>query len=121
METVLALTHLLWAPVLAVLVSAVYYRQAVFLPLRQRVAVSAHGALLALLYGTAFLVAATGASNAQLAIPFWISFLLPIVSILFALARFGGNRAIHLLQLVVAACAFWVLFIGTMAITGEWL
>jgi hypothetical protein len=121
MDSAFALTQLLWAPILASAVSVLYFRKAAHLPLGQRAAVSAHGALLALIYAIAFLISVAGAARANLAVPFWFAFTLPAVSVLFALARFSGNKSVHLLLLAVAACAVWVFFIGTMAVTGDWL
>ena len=121
MDSAFALIQLLWAPILALAVSVVYFRKAALLPMGQRVAVSAHGALLALIYAVAFLVSAAGAARANLAVPFWSAFTLPVVSVLFALARFSGRKSVHFLLLAVAACAVWVFFVGTMAVTGDWL
>jgi hypothetical protein len=116
-----ALFQWLWAPVAAAAVSLAYFRSSKNVLLGERLAVSAHGLAIVLVYATSLLVAAVGLSRASLLYPFWSLFLLPLALAGFALFRFKGNGAVHLLQLVNLMSAGWAFFVGTMAVTGDWL
>jgi hypothetical protein len=121
MDAALALFHLVWAPVLAGAISCVYFVRWDSGTALERVALSAHGALLGWLLVLAWLVGATGAARQSFATPFALAFLVPTALAVAALFRFQGNKVVHLLQLPLLACGFWIWFVGTMAITGEWL
>ena len=119
--TAAAIAQWLWAPVLSVGISCVYFVKAPALSIVRRLGVSVHGALLAWLYAVALGVDLLGFSRESFAVPFWVAFALPVASAVFALATFRGNRALHLFQLLLLACATWTFVVGTMAITGNWL
>jgi F0F1-type ATP synthase assembly protein I len=116
-----ALFQWLGAPVVAAAVSVAYFRSSKNMGLGERLAVSAHGVAIVLVYVGALLVAAFGLSRASLLYPFWSLFLLPLILVAVALVRFKGNGAVHLLQLANLLSAGWSLFVGTMAVTGDWL
>lgn len=120
-EAAAALIQWFWAPVAAAAVSFAYFRSSKNLRLGERLAVSAHGLSIVLVYVGALLVAAVGLSRASLLYPFWSLFLLPLGLVGFALVRFRGNGAVHLLQLINLLSAGWSFFVGTMAVTGDWL
>ena len=87
-----------------------------------RVLVSIHGAAAAALYLSALAVwGFTRAWRPWAASPFLALYLVPVFSILFALARFKGPKLLHLVQIPNLACMAYTLFIGGMAITGDWL
>jgi len=52
---------------------------------------------------------------------FWTALAFPAISAVVALMRFRGRGTVHWLQIPLLAAAAWICFIGTMAITGEWL
>jgi len=120
-DAVVALTQWIWAPVVACSISCVYFLKADALPLPRRIMVSAHGSLLSLLYVGALFVYTVGMSKPFLAYPFWVAFVVPLASAALAFAWIRDKGALHALLLLLAACAAWSLFIGTMAVTGEWL
>lgn len=119
MDAALAITQWVWAPAIACAISCVYFIKSPALPLSRRLAASFHGSAVALLYVTALLVYVTGLARASFAIPFWLGFLLPLVSVGCALIWLRG--ALQWLLFVLLACAASALFIGTMAVTGDWL
>jgi hypothetical protein len=102
-------------------ISCIYFLRANELTLSRRLLVSCHGALVALLYTTALLVSALGFSRHALAVPFWLLFFLPAASVFLALRWVQAPGTLHFLLLALAAAAVWSWFIGTMAVTGEWL
>ena len=109
------------APVLACVISCVYFFRWKDGAALERFAFSAHGASIAWLFLVAWTVSAAGAARQSFAIPFALAFIAPALLAVAALFRFQGNKVIDLLQLPLFACGGWTWFIGTMAITGEWL
>jgi hypothetical protein len=87
-----------------------------------RLLVSAHGALGALLY-VAALVSWTLAPTSRpwAAWPYLLAYLLPLASVLYAFLRFRGPKLLHLVQLANLWAFAYALFVGGMAITGDWL
>jgi hypothetical protein len=82
---------------------------------------SAHGLTIATLYLGAIAVGQVGASKVKYGAPFAIAFLIPLVLMVYAIITFPGRRSVHWLQLLNLVALFWSAFIGTMAITGDWL
>lgn len=121
MENVAALGQWILAPVVACGISCVYFLKTNELPFGYRLLASAHGTLLAILYVAALTVHVLGFSSRSFALPFWAAFVLPLASATLALLWVKGKGALHLLLLVGLVCAAWALFVGTMAVTGEWL
>ncbi len=120
MEVVLSALQWLWAPVLACSVSAIYWRKGRGLPGWHRFLVSSSGAVIAAIYGAALLVYLAGLARSGLAVPFWCLLSVPIGLSLASVIKFTGS-GIHWLQLFNLACLAWTFFIGTMAVTGDWL
>ena len=89
---------------------------------RVRIFVSAHGAAGALLY-VAALITWDVAPNYRpwAAWPYLLLFLLPLASVIYALVRFRGPRWLHVIQLFNLWAFAYALFIGGMAVTGDWL
>lgn len=110
------------APLLAILVSVVYFfagpkgQQ-----IGERLAVSVHGVTIAILFTGAMTLHMSGHSHPSYAMPFFCSLLLPLGLIVFALWRFRGPRFIHAFQLLNFISLALTFFIGGMAITGDWL
>lgn len=121
MDQIAATIQWLGAPVVSAAISSVYFVKARRLVFGRRVAVSAHGALLLLIYLVAAVVHQTGTFRPALVWPFLGAFIAPALSILFALAWYRGNKALHLLILPLLYCGLWIAFIGGMAVTGDWL
>jgi hypothetical protein len=121
MDAVFALIQWFWAPVVTTGVSVAYFRASKGMKNNDRFIVSLHGASIAIIYVGALLIFAAGLSRPSFARPYWLLFIIPAGGIVLALSRFRGNRAVHFLQVGNVLCAAWALFIGTMAVTGEWL
>ena len=104
-------------------VSGVYYVCDADEPQRSvRLMVSSHGVLGTLLYSCALLwwsVSPTYRLWASL--PFVLTFVLPLSSILFSFFKFRGPKVVHLVQLLNLSALAYALFIGGMAVSGGWL
>lgn len=104
-------------------VSGVYYACDIREPRRSvRLMVSAHGVVGALLYLGALLFWYLSPTYRPWAtLPFLLAFVLPLSSIVFSLLRFKGPRVLHLTQFLNLGAMVYALFIGGMAISGDWL
>jgi hypothetical protein len=119
---VAAWTQWLLAPLLATIVSIIYYRAALpSLSQLQKVLLSAHGICIAVLYMSAMLVFWMGLSKEVYATPFLFSLLVPVGLGMFSLFKYQGHKVVHWLQLLNMLCLAWTAFIGIMAVTGNWL
>jgi hypothetical protein len=121
MNYVAAAFQWLWAPMLAAGISFIYYQNSRNNRVAGRLLVSMHGASLASLYVVALLVHGLNASRPALGYVFWGAFAVPALLVIVSIARYKGNGVIHLLQLANLLAAAWVFFVGTMAVTGNWL
>jgi hypothetical protein len=110
-------------PLLLLAVSGLYFAfDKPDTPMRWRLATSAHGAIAFVLFLIAYLIGAVfGGYRPYLAWPYILSFLIPVISILYALFHYRGPRLLHILQGPSIAAMLWVMFVGGMAITGDWL
>ncbi len=110
------------APILTLFVSFVYFRASPKTQsLSERLAVSAHGAAIAVLYFGAHFFWNTGASRPDYGTPFAYMLLVPVALAIFSAFRFRGKASVHLLQIINLICLLWTFAMGTMAITGNWL
>lgn len=116
-----ALFQWLWAPLVAASVSVVYFQSSKSPRKSERIATSIHGAVLAALYFGALAVHSFGISNPALGRAFWLSLLVPGGLAVYSLASYRGNKQVHFLQLANLLAALWIWFVGTMAVTGNWL
>ncbi|HEY2865358.1 MAG TPA: hypothetical protein VGK37_17195 [Casimicrobiaceae bacterium] len=84
---------------------------------------SAHGIVGVLLYFGALAIWWSSPNEARpfLANPYAFLYLVPLGLIGVSLFRFRGPRFIHLLQLPNLAALAWALFVGSMAVSGDWL
>lgn len=109
-------------PLLAIFVSAVYFFAA---PKGQniwhRLAVSAHGITIAILFISAMALYISGYSDPRYAIPFICLLLLPIGLIGYSVCRYKGESFIHGFQLFNVISLVLTFFIGVMAVTGDWV
>ncbi|HEY1104021.1 MAG TPA: hypothetical protein VGE70_11430 [Burkholderiaceae bacterium] len=122
MDAAFAFAQFWLAPLLTLLVSIVYFRTS---PsgqgMAERLAVSAHGCVIAVLYFGALTFWWAGASRPAYGKLFAYSLLVPLVLMGFAFVKFRGKASVHLLQIVNLVGLFWTFFVGSMAITGDWL
>jgi hypothetical protein len=87
-----------------------------------RILVSAHGFTAALLYfGALVLWEITRDYRPWAALPFLLLHVIPVASIVYALIRFSGPKLLHLAQLANIWSMMYTIFIGGMAVTGDWL
>jgi hypothetical protein len=109
--------------VVMVIVSAAYF----WLGRREsnlwvRVLFSMHGVVAALFYlGALAIWEATQAFRPWAAWPYLLLHVIPVASIVFSFVRFPGPKTLHLLQVVNLLCMLQTIFVGGMAITGDWL
>ena len=87
----------------------------------KRVVTSAHSVILLVLFGAALAIGFYGYSNKSLLIPFHISLAIPVASIIASLVLFKGSKWIHLMHMwnLLALPLTW--FVGSMAVSGDWL
>ena len=110
------------APILSLMVSVIYFRVSPSTqPLSTRLLASAHGVTIAVFYFVALGVWASGASRASYYTPFIVLSAIPLSFIGLSLFCFRGSRFVHLLQGVNLVCLLWTCFVGSMAVTGDWL
>jgi hypothetical protein len=111
------------APAVMAGVSAAYYFAYRGRPAYgRRLLCAAHGvAGVALYFGALALWASNPVYRPSLAWPYATLYLLPLALIVVALIKFTGPKLIHLLQLPNLCAMYWSLFVGGMAVTGDWL
>jgi hypothetical protein len=111
----------LWAPLVAAGVSFIYWREARSSSGTQRVLISAHGYVMSILYILAVAVHMLGLSRPSLGVPFWGALLVPVAFMVVSLVRFEGAKSVHIWQIGNVLALGWTFFVGTMAVTGNWL
>lgn len=117
----------LWlgAPTIMFAISALYFftdpRRPAYIA---RAISSSHGAIGAILYLSA-LGLHMGSSpheyRPHLAVPYVALFVLPAISVIAAFFTYAGRRIVHVTQLVNLPALVWTMFVGGMAVTGDWL
>ena len=89
---------------------------------RNKILSSLHGVLATGIYlGALGVWEVTHASRPWAAWPYLLLFAAPLASIGYALFRFTGPRLLHVAQLANLWGMLYAVFIGGMAITGDWL
>ena len=102
--------------------SLVYFLAAArTISLSARLAGSSHGAIGAVIYSVAWAIGSSGNSRFEYELPYMMSFAVPAGLLVASFAIWDGPWQIHLLQLLIWPALLLALFIGGMAITGEWL
>ena len=87
-----------------------------------RTLLSAHGLVAAILYfGALVLWETTRAYRPWAAWPYLLLHIIPLASIIYAFFRFSGPKLLHLSQIANVLCMAYTVFIGGMAVTGDWL
>lgn len=109
-------------PFMTTVISIVYFttspRTQSILP---RLLASAHGLSIAVLYLCALSVHWVGKASPDYEMPFYFLSLLPLFLIIGSFFLFRGRKLIHLLQIPNLLCLLWTFFVGSMAVTGNWL
>jgi hypothetical protein len=122
MTAALAWAQWYLAPILALLVSAVYFATSPKLqPLSVRLLASSAGLFISTIYCVAGVIALLRLSRSGFGAPFAVAVTLGLGLIGLSFWLYRGKKLVHLLQLINLACLAWTGFIGGMAITGRWL
>ena len=109
-------------PAMAFAVSAAYvYASPPATSVGHTLVTSAHGASIASIYLAAMSVFWTNRANPEFQKPFLTALLVPVILIIVSLVAFRGRKSIHFLQIFNVLFLAWTFFIGSMAVTGNWL
>lgn len=112
----------LLAPLLAIGVSAIYFfTSPKTQPIGSRIAASAHGITIAVIYFFAMAVFRANKAQPMYGSSFVMLQLLPILLAVLSFFLYKGRKTVHLLQILNLICLVWTFFIGGMAVTGQWL
>ena len=103
-----------------VLISVVYFRLGQAAPLRNRIAMSAHGLLVAavLPYGLLVDFATRGNSDSLAQLPILLLLLLAAASMVYSVWALRDKPSLHLVHLITIALGYPLAFIGSIAIIG---
>ena|ERR1035437_400095 len=112
----------LLAPIVALVISAAYFMSSpLSKPLSKRILASAHGVVITAIYMGAMTIFWAQKANPKFITPFLFSLLIPLFLIAVSFFVYQGRKTIHSLQLLNLLCLGWTFFIGSMAVTGDWL
>jgi len=111
---------LIAAVVVLPLISALFFRRGSALPVRQRLAASAHALLVGLIvpYGLAVDVLKTGEPSPIVQLPIVVFLLLGGASMLYSFWAFRTQPALFLAHLVTIVVAVPAVFIASIAVVG---
>jgi hypothetical protein len=90
-------------------------------PFALRALSSAHGFVAALLFAGAVVIGIAGATRPAYALPFQLLHMVPAILVGLSLILYRGPKLLHVLQVPNVIAMLWSVFIGTMAVTGDWL
>lgn len=90
-------------------------------PTKLRLLVSAHGLLVLVIFGIAFLVFLSGVVKTWILYMFFALFILPIASIIVSLKHFQGSKFLHIFHVFTVLAMLWVLFVGGMMVTNDFI
>jgi len=122
MVFLLSLVQIYAAPIVMAGISAAYFvADHSDMTLNHRILTSAHGATAAVLNVVALGIWITGLSKLSYSAPFLWLHAVPVTLIVVSLVSYRGPKWIHILQLPNLVAMFWGLFVGSMAITNDWL
>lgn len=105
---------------LLVLISVVYFRFGKALPLRTRIAASAHASLVAAIlpYGLFVDAVTSGYAPVTAQLPIFLLLILAAASMVFSVWAFRDKLLLHLAHLVTIALGIPLTFFGAVAIVG---
>ncbi len=108
------------ALVVLTLVSVLFFRQGLALPLKQRLAGSAHALFIAAIlpYGLAIDAAITGEPDLAFQLPIFACLLLAAASMVYSLWTHRQRPVLYLAHLITLVIAVPVVFFGGIAVTG---
>lgn len=86
-----------------------------------RIAVSVAGPLISFLYLMSLTIGLRGYGNLKFAQVFFVALIVPCIFVLYALVKYRGPKKIHALQVLNVLALIDSYFIGTMAISDNWL
>ena len=111
------------ALLLSICVSIVYWLASKANKKYERVIISSHGILLflAFIYAVGISGVTSPANWRALILPFWGLLILSLISVVCTFLKYKGNKAMHLMQILVFPSAFFIWLIGTMTITHDWM
>ena len=118
------LAFLVWlsAPLVALGVSVRYFVRSIGDPsMLRRLATSAHGVVIAVVYVIAITIAVTGAHDPAYGKPFFWALIAPVALIVISFVCYRGSKQTHWLQVPNVLCLGWTGVVGGMAVTGQWL
>ena len=103
-----------------VLISVVYFRLGQAAPLRNRIAASAHGLLVAavLPYGLLVDFATRGNADTLAQLPILLLLLMAAASMVYSVWALRDKPLLHLVHLTTIALSYPLAFIGSIAIVG---
>jgi len=106
--------------VLSIAVSALYWLKDANTGFKH-IAVSVHSVLMLVLISGALYLGFKGYANPEALWFFYLLLVLPILSIVASFRYFTGMKWVHISQIWKFAALVWTWFIGSMAVTGDWL
>lgn len=122
MDALFGYIQFLGAALVMLAVSIAYYmRTSPDTSTLRRLLSASHGVAGATVYLAALCVWALGKSRPGYGTTYAASFLMPILLVLVSFFLFRGPRSTHWLQLLNLPAMTWAFFVGSMAITGDWL
>jgi len=87
----------------------------------KHIAVSAHSVLLLLLLGLALVLGFNGVTHKLMLFPFYALLLVSVSSVICSFKYFTGSKWCHFAHFWNLAALPWTWFVGSMAVTGDWL
>jgi hypothetical protein len=108
-------------PIVLISISAIYFFSNRGVSHGVRFLSSAHGVVAAILYAAVLFLWKSGGSNESFLYLFWALLLFPLALIIYSFWGFKGHKAFHILHVASIGCLILVWFIGSMAVTDDWL
>jgi len=87
----------------------------------KHIVVSAHSVFMLILLGAALIIGFNILTHKLLLIPFYILLFGAVLSIVFSFKYFTGSKWLHLTHILNIPVLLWTYFVGSMALTGDWL
>jgi len=117
----MTLLILLFPAIVPVLIGIHYFLRSADMTKTPRIAVSIAGPQISFLYLISLAIGLRGHGNSGLAQAFAVALIVPCIFVLYTLLAYRGPKKIHALQTLNALALIDTYFLGTMAITDNWL
>ena len=85
----------------------------------KRIFISAHGALILIIFYAAFLINYFGLSSFSYFNAYSAFCVIPLISMLFSFFKHQGNKWLHVLHIVLIPALAWAWFVGMIYVTGD--